>query len=207
MKQSMKKVIDLSKAVLIGEGDHKRTFIDPADPHRCIKILFVTPDVDMERELAYRRSREKRNLASKLLPAYYGTAETSLGTGHVFERVVDFDGQTSRTFQDLFEEADGNSSLSPYIEKIMKRCKEQLFTELIVTSNVQAANFMVQRLSESEFTIRIIDNLGTPVWLPLAYYFDVLARKRLRKYWNRFLNELQKKYPHAMTDSLKEKLL
>ena len=205
-KQTVKKVIDLSGAVLIGEGDHKRTFIDPADPGRCVKILFTTPDVDMERELAYRRSRERRGLTGKLLPAYYGTVETSLGTGYVFERVLDFDGRTSRTFRDLFEEAGRDGSLLPCIEKVMERCKEQLFAELIVTSNVEPTNFMVQRLSETEFTIRIIDNLGTPVWLPLAYYFDALARKRLRKYWNRFLNELQRKYPAVMTDKLKQKL-
>ena len=58
------KVIDLSNAILIGEGDHKRTFVDPTDPGRCIKVLFTYPDVDMERELKYRRSREKRGLKS-----------------------------------------------------------------------------------------------------------------------------------------------
>lgn len=200
-------MIDLSKAVLIGEGDHKRSFIDPTDPGRCIKVLFTYPDVDMERELAYRRSREKRNLASRLLPAYYGTVETTMGKGYVFERVADYDGSSSRTMQNLFDEADNDNSMYPFIEKMMLKFKKQLFQELIITSNVEPANFLVQRLSETEFTIRVIDNVGSPVLFPLAYYFDSFARRRIKRYWNRLLRELQEDHPVVMTKKLYDMLL
>lgn len=201
------KVIDLSNAILIGEGDHKRTFVDPTDPGRCIKVLFTYPDVDMERELKYRRSREKRGLKSQLLPAYYGTVETNLGKGYVFERVADFDGSSSKTFQQVFGEAAADPGLLPLVEEAMVRFKELLFRELIIISNTQAANFVLQRTSETRFTIRIIDNLGSPVFLPLAYYFDSVARKRLTKYWKRFLHELGEKFPTVMTEELKNRLL
>lgn len=203
----MERIIDLSNAILIGEGDHKKSYVDPTDSSRCIKILFTTHDVDMERELKYRRSRERRNLPSRLLPAYYGTVETNMGKGYVFERVADFDGKSSRTFQNIFDKADSDKRLIPFVEEMMKKFKQLLFEELIVTSNVESSNFLVQRASETKFSVRIIDNIGSPVFFPLAYYFDFFARRHLQKYWKRFLKELQEDHPAVMTDALKRKLM
>ena len=199
--------IILTEDLLLGQGDHKKTYIDPRDAGRCIKVPFVTPDIDLRRELHYRRTREKRNLASCLLTEYYGTVDTNLGTGYVFERITDFDGKVSLTIGDLFNMAVSDSDTIPYLEKAMICFRDMLFQELIVISNVEAANFVVQRFSETDFTIRIIDNIGTPVKIPLAYYFDVVARKRLKKYWKRFLDELQEDYPSVMTEAMKRRLL
>lgn len=76
--------IELTEDLLIGKGTHKKTYEDPTDASRCIKILFVVPDVDLERELQYRHSREKRRLKSRMLSAYYGEVETNMGKGVCF---------------------------------------------------------------------------------------------------------------------------
>lgn len=203
----MRKYIDLSDAVLIGTGDHKKVFISPADMRKCIKVLFRTPDEDLERELAYRKSREKRGLKSKLLTTYFGTVETNLGTGYVFEHVVDYDGSTSKTLAQLFKNAAADKRLIPEVTQVMCKFKAMCFEELISVSNVEPGNFMVQRYSENDFTIRIIDNIGSSAFIPLPYYFDCVAKFRTKKYWNRFLSELQKDYPAVMTAELKEKLV
>ena len=203
----MRKYIDLSNAVLIGTGDHKKVFIDPADTHKCIKVLFRTPDEDLERELAYRKIREKRGLKSKLLTTYFGTVETNFGTGYVFEHVIDFDGSTSRTLAQLLKNAVSDTRLVPVVTKVMCVFKAMWFEELISVSNVEPGNFMVQRYSETDFTVRIIDNIGSSAFIPLPYYFDCVAKFRTKKYWNRFLSELQSDYPSVMTAELKEKLV
>lgn len=203
----MRKYIDLSNAVLIGTGDHKKVFIDPADTHKCIKVLFRTPDEDLERELKYRKIREKRGLKSKLLTTYFGTVETNFGTGYVFEHVIDFDGSTSRTLAQLLKNAVADTRLVPVVTKVMCVFKAMWFEELISVSNVEPGNFMVQRYSETDFTVRIIDNIGSSAFIPLPYYFDCVAKFRTKKYWNRFLSELQSDYPSVMTAELKEKLV
>ena len=203
----MRKYIDLSNAVLIGTGDHKKVFIDPADTHKCIKVLFRTPDEDLERELKYRKIREKRGLKSKLLTTYFGTVETNFGTGYVFEHVIDFDGSTSRTLAQLLKNAVADTRLVPVVTKVMCVFKAMWFEELISVSNVEPGNFMVQRYSETDFTVRIIDNIGSSAFIPLPYYFDCVAKFRTKKYWNRFLNELQRDYPSVMTAELNEKLV
>ena len=154
----MRKYIDLSNAVLIGTGDHKKVFIDPADTHKCIKVLFRTPDEDLERELAYRKIREKRGLKSKLLTTYFGMVETNFGTGYVFEHVIDFDGSTSRTLAQLLKNAVADTRLVPVVTKVMCNFKAMWFEELISVSNVEPGNFMVQRYS----------------WAALAFYGKTL---------------------------------
>lgn len=203
----MAEQIFLTEELLIGKGAHKKTYIDPADTTRCIKIPYTAQDVDLERELQYRRSRRKRRLKSSLLTAYYGTVATNMGTGYVFERVHDFDGATSQTIQNLFEKTSSGDSFLPPIEAVLSELKKLLFTELIVTSSVEPENFAIQRFSETGFTIRIIDNIGSPVLIPLAYYSDFFARKRIRRYWVRFLGELQQRYPSVMTEEMKKELL
>ena len=203
----MTEVIHLTEDLLIGKGAHKKVYTDPTDADRCIKIPHTAPDADLERELQYRRARAGRNRGSKMLPAYYGTVRTNLGTGYVFERVQDFDGKTSRTISQILAEASADRTRIPFAETVMQKFKTMLFEELIVTSNMEAVNFAVQRLSETEFTIRVTDNIGSPVFIPLAYYVDYFARRRVKRYWARFLNQMRKKYPSVMTEDLKNKLL
>ena len=199
--------IILTEKLLLGKGAHKKVYLDPTDAYHCIKVPFEIPDEDLEKELRYRNSREKRHLKSRLLTAYYGTIDTNLGTGYIFERVQDYDGKTSRSFKDLFEQAAADVAMCPFIEEMMQKCKAMLFQELIVTSNMEDGNFVLQRISETEYTIRIIDNIGSPVFFPLAYYFDFFARKRTVKYWKRFLDNLQRWYAKVMTEELKNRLL
>lgn len=203
----MAEIVHLSEELLIGKGAHKKTYADPADETRCIKIPFVTPDTDLERELRYRRSRDKRKLESRLLTAYFGTVETNLGTGYVFERVRDFDGNTSRTIRDVITAACSDSSVLPFVEEVMRKFKSMLFEELVITSNMEDDNFSIQRISESDYTIRITDNIGSPAFLPLAFYSDYFARRRTKKYWGRFLVYLRKRYPAVMTGELEKHLL
>ncbi|MBR1373315.1 hypothetical protein IJ556_02560 [bacterium] len=202
----MDEVICLTEDLLIDKGAHKKVYADPLNAHRCIKILFAVPDTDIERELTYRKIRKKRNLVSSLLPVYYGTVQTNLGMGYVFERIVDFDGQTSKTLRQFFEEAKQDEKLLPLLEELLLKFKAHWFQEMLVISDVDPSNFMLQRISETEYKIRVVDNIGSPVFLPLAYYVDVIAQKRVKKYWRRFLNEMQICYPKLITGEVKLRL-
>ena len=206
----MNEIICLTEGLLIGAGAHKKVYTDPLDGSRCIKIVFPAPDsrLDIDCELKYRNIREKRGLVSNLLPAYYGTVQTNLGTGYVFERIADFDGNTSKTLQQLFSEAERDTKLVPFMEEVLSRLRGQLFQELIITSSVEPVNYMLQRTSATEYRVRIVDNIGgrNPVYLPLAFYLDVLAKSRVKRYWRRFLDEVRRKYPGVLSEEVKRRL-
>ena len=60
----------LTDANLIGAGAHKITYAHPNKKNLCVKVTRSTHDIDLERELAYRKAREKHHKLSKLMPLY-----------------------------------------------------------------------------------------------------------------------------------------
>ena len=87
--------LELSEVLFIGKGHHNAVYKPPANENLCIKIPFALPDVDITKELAYRKALSRRKKKLSLLTEYLGTVETNLGTGYVFERIVDYDGSAS----------------------------------------------------------------------------------------------------------------
>lgn len=81
----------------------------------------------------------------------------------------------------------------------MRNFREMLLAQKIVVSDVDPANFMVQRISADRFTFKVVDNIGSPVMVPLAYYFDFVAERRIAKYWNRFIDECKLHYTSFLT--------
>lgn len=197
----------LREDLFLGHGVHKAAYIDPRDPSRCVKIVFRMPDYDLMKELGYRRSRRRRGLSSELLPAYYGTVETNKGMGYVFERVVDYDGQPSKTLAEVFSGSTGQDMRFPDTEHILSRLREMLFRERVIMRDTECGNIMLQRLSEDGgFTVRIVDNLGTHAHIPIVYYVDYFAAKHVKKYWHRLLDRIRRKYPDVLQEELKQRL-
>ncbi len=202
--------VQLNENLLIGRGGHKDVYAHPENFSRCIKIVRDINDPDWERELHYRRSRMRRGLTSNLLPAYYGTVETNLGTGHVFERVFDYDGSPTLSFDAALEKAvkeiDNIEILRGLIENGLVNFYLRMREEEIITTNMEPKNFLVQHIAPEAYRMRIVDNIGSPVKLPFLFYIDYFARKHIDRYWQRFMDFLQQEYPHLITDDMKRRL-
>lgn len=187
--------ITLTENLFLGKGAHKKCYQHPTDKNLCVKIIFQTPDVDLEKELKYRKVLKLRNQKPLLLPKYLGTVKTNLGEGHIFERCCDYNGNTSLTIKQFIESQPASPEHINDIIQVILLFKKLYFQEKIVTSDMDPANFMIQRITENNYTIKIIDNIGTPVMIPLAYYFDYFAAQRTKKYWKRFLEYLKRVFP------------
>ncbi len=82
----MSDVLDLSNAVLIGKGTHKKCFVHPQDPSRCVKVAYnELGKRDLNREVKYLSAGYRRKHISTVLPRFYGTVQTSLGKGYVVD--------------------------------------------------------------------------------------------------------------------------
>ena len=196
--------------LLIGVGGHKKVYVHPDDETLCVKVLhYGETDEDWQKELRYRRSRERRGLSSTLLTQYYGACPLEGGgIGHIFERVRDFDGQDSLSFQ---QHIDLNRS-SPRIDfnaviTGMITFRYLLFQEKIITSNMEPCNFSVQIVAPDFYRLRIMDNIGSPVLIPLLFYIDALALRHIKRYWRRFVLDLNRQYPWLINDNIAAMLL
>lgn len=186
----MKLSFYLSDKLFIAKGVHKAVYKHPSNTRYCIKVTFTFRDTDIERELLYRKALKIRNKKPSLLPEYFGSVETNLGPGHVFEYIVDYDNQPSLELKSVFEKnLDVREIFRVTPLEFVRNFRDMLLAQKIVVSDVDPSNFMVQRISADRFTFKVVDNIGSPVMVPLAYYFDFVAERRIAKYWNRFIDE------------------
>ena len=182
----------LTEKDFLGKGTAKKVYYHPEDKNLCIKILLdSSQDIDTRDELWYRRACKKRVEQSSLLTKYFGTIETNLGTGLVFELVRDYDGKVSETLESLVSREKDISK----IYELLQKFKKTFFEELIITKELYPCNLLVQRISEQESRIRIIDDIGMHhVLIPLTFYSKTLIRHRGKKIWHIFVQLMHDKY-------------
>ena len=215
-------VLSLDKSLLIGRGGSKDVYIDPRNPGRCIKISVRDPNPrDIRQETAYRKVRKIRRLPpSTLMVEYYGTVETDLGLGYVFERVADFDGETSMTIEGLIEKELEARKRHVSVSELLRTEKEYpcvmecllvfrdiLFKENIIIPDMGAFNYVVQFDSPKEWRIRIVDDLGSPTLIPIVYYIDYFGAKHVRRRWKRFIREIMDLYPACLSQEESDRLM
>ena len=198
--------LTLTDDLFIGAGGHQATYIHPIDRSKCTKIPHDPNDGDVKKELRYRRICEKKLENSKLITKYFGTVDTYKGLGYVFERVLDLDGQTSKDLKDFLPNNDPTEDELKIIKKILIDFKENFLREKIAIVDTDITNFMVQEIATNEYLMRIVDNIGTPVAIPLVYYFDFAAEWKCKRYWNFLADWLHRHYPKIVDENFFEEL-
>ena len=198
--------LTLSDEFFIGMGGRQKTFIHPLDPSKCVKIAYSGNVKDVEKELRYRRICEDHLKNSLLITKYFGTVQTNFGTGYVYERVRDYDGNTSKDLGVFLRDADVGKIPVQTVENVLMKFKEDFLRECIVTVDRNTANFMVQESPKGVYQVRIVDNIGTPVLIPLVYYFHFAAEWKARRMWNIWVSDMFANFPNAVSAELREKL-
>jgi len=200
-------ILHLKNENFIGKGCHKLTYLDPRDKKRCIKVIYNSEgNIDISRELRYRSYRDRHGLETELIPKFYGTVETDKGTGYIFESVCDYDGSISLTLMDyidnevLFaEELDGLIAL-------MKKLKQKLFEDKIITMGITPENIVIKKTSPSEKDICLITDLGVSEAIPIVLLFDGLAMKKIERKYNKMVKDFMERWPSEPMRKLVEAL-
>lgn len=183
--------IFLCEKDIIGRGMNKIVYYHPKDKNKCIKFSLNNSDeTDIQYEIKFRKSCKQKVEQSELLTKYFGIVETNLGRGYVFELVRDFDGELSETFETLLR----RDIKSPKVFEVLEMFKEKLFEEVMIISPIFSNNILVQKISEQEIRIRIVDGIGMHVLLPIPYYSKTFAIIHLKKMWRRFMKLLREEY-------------
>ena len=193
-------MLNLTDDLKLGDGNHKIVYAHPTDKNLCVKILFKTPDTDFDREMKYRAALGNKVEKMTLLTKYFGSIDTNKGKGYLFERVIDFDGNNSKT---LLEHIQNPISIEDLIDLLLN-FKKVFINEKFVAAGMDPDNFLVQRISKTQRQIKIIDNIGTSAKFPILYYSDFLMAKRARKYWRRFVQEISIEHSNTITKDIAE---
>ena len=199
-------MIILTDDLYLGVGNHKTVYAHPTDKNLCVKILHTPDDPDFKKESRYRKALGDRADKMTLLTKFFGEVETSKGKGYLFERVLDFDGKICQTMLNVFDDTVADKKLLPETEKLLLDFKKTFFEERFLLAGVDADNYLVQRTSKTTRRVRIIDNIGIATFIPLPYYFDFFALKRVKKYWRRFVEQTRSDYKNLFSEDFLKKL-
>ncbi len=184
----------------MGAGGHQAAYIHPEDPSKCVKIAFDPNDGDVKKELRYRRICADKLSRSKLVTKFYGSVDTDKGSALVFERVLDFDGSRSLDLKDYLSAARSTEEIDR-ARALLLDFRRDFLDEGIAIVDTDITNFMVQRLSPTESQMRIVDNIGTPVLIPLVYWSEMIARRKARRVWNKLVDWLKENYPSVVDEN------
>ena len=195
-------ILEIKKELFIGAGGHNATYIHPIDKTKCIKIPHDPNDGDVKKEMRYRRMCAKKLAKSRLVTEFFGTIETNLGLGYVFERVLDYNGQTSKDLRDFLPKTKPDATTLQRIWTILLNFKSDFLRENIAIVDTDITNFMVQEATKGSFRVRIVDNIGTPVLIPLVYWFEFAAAWKAKRYWNKIVDWLAQNYPEIIPPEL-----
>ena len=186
-------MIHIDPATMIGKGSDRACYDHPDDPKKCIKITHTADNKQSQNDLKCYTRLAKQNISWEMLARFYGTVETDMGEGLVFEKVLDFDGSTSKDLNYYLKSDKQMRAISDLLG-LLKALYRYLLTEKIVFRDLNADNILYQRITETEGKFMIIDGVGTSVLIPLEKYSDFFARRKIERKWEKLIERLERNF-------------
>jgi hypothetical protein len=176
-------MIELTEEYYLGRGRTRECFIDPRDPHRCIKVDFRDKGFrQTQKEAAYyaKLARLKPSLVYDFLPRFHGMVATDRGEGGVFDLVTD-QGTTrvSRMMREFL--ADGSIEREPELwENVIAHFRSRLLETGVIIRDLRPANLCARKKLDGSYELVAIDGIGHRNFLPFYDYSLKLARRKLQ---------------------------
>ena len=197
-------ILTLTDEYFISQGKHKKCFRHPHFPTRCIKIPYnEAGKIDLNREIFYlTHILKKRGDESGVLPHYYGKIQTNLGEGHVFELIRDYDGKISQSLETILAVTPSLLDIKALHTSLL-HLRNQLFDYRVITMSIYPENILYQKTDKKIFRLIFINDMGSASLFPLEYYIAPVAKAKIKRYWNRFIqNTIPKRLPLAIAQQL-----
>lgn len=202
-----KEIIQLDDSLLYGQGSHKKCFLHPHNKNLCIKIAYNEGgQKDLIREINYIDVLKRRHKDYSILPKYFGKVNTNLGTGYVFEIIRDYNNGRTQTLEDFITDLNLFSQNYSLIVRLLKELKEKLYKNEIITMVLFPKNILFQKTDENTYRVRIVNDMGSAVLIPLEYHFKYFAHTKILRRWKMFLDVLRNKYASHLSEKLIEEI-
>lgn len=194
-------MINIDKSALIGKGHHRAVYTHPENTDLCIKVIIDGhyQAQQIEREKAYYRHLQKRDISWDMIPKYHGDIDTDMGVGSVFDLIADSDGSVSRTLDHYLDSDETTEAHYDHLLYAMQRLRDYLMQQRVITMTLADRNIACQQKQTGEFTLFVIDNIGNADYIPICSHVGFMARKKIHRRWHRFESKLLSTYKENQT--------
>lgn len=161
---------------------------------------------DLLREINYIDVLNRRHKDYSILPQYFGKVNTNLGTGYVFEIIRDYNSNKTQTLEDFITSSTLFAENFDLIVHLLKNLKDELYKNEIITMVLFPENILFQKTDENTYRVRIVNDMGSAVLIPLEYHFKYFAHTKILRRWKMFLDVLRNKYASHLSEKLIEEI-
>lgn len=187
-------MILLHNNLLFSKGSERACYIHPEDNKKVIKVIYHKKGNNNQNnlEFKYYQYLSKKDIEYTHITKCYGWVDTNIGKGLVFDRIVNYNGLTSKQLTYFLQ----NKLLSNSIEKqLIKELKQYLDKNNILFIDIATLNVLCQEVEDSKYRLVIIDGLGPKrdnlkFWI--YKYSRLYCRYKNYKQWNKFLKLIEK---------------
>ena len=186
--------IILNNELLIAKGGERACYINPYDQKKVIKVLLTKEKDNQRNELEYiymnYLDKKKRDLSA--LTKCYGYVDTNKGKGLVFDRVIDFDCKTSKSFRYYMVHKLIDLELQ---EQLLQDLKKYLIQNEILFVDTSLTNIFCQKIAEDKYKLIIVDGLGAKrmgfkFWL--YRHSRIYTKYKILRQWSKLLQMYNK---------------
>ena len=154
------------------------------------------------REINYLKVLQRRKKDYSILPQYYGEVKTNLGKGYVYELIRDYDNAQSLTLEDILTNQNLFNIMFETVKNMLLFLKTSLLKNEIITMGLFPENIIFQKTAPDKYNIRLVNDMGSGVLIPLEYHFHYFAKAKVERRWQEFLNTLKNNYNSELTTKL-----
>lgn len=198
-------MIGLKSEQPFAQGGNRLCFVDPTDPHRCIKVRrpnFTLEDLRRrkgfphtwlpasrldesrrEHDILTRCIRQSGDVIFSVLSRHYGFVDTDMGPGLCSELIRDADGRIAISVMEYVWE----NGLTPTLEDAVNRFENDWVPLPIPARDILLHNVVAPRdIAGNIQRLVVIDGLGYSGLLPFSLqprrYREQRARRKLAKF-------------------------
>lgn len=190
--------INIEENSYFAKGTHKKCYLHPGNKELCIKIPYSKEGlIDINREIKYQNILNNINKRPSCMPNYYGTIETNMETGYIFDYIKEKDGSACATLDTFINDLNLFDENISAIINSLQEFKEEYFKYQIVSMDIYPGNLLFQKKEDNSYKVYFINDLGDSSFLHLSYYIEFLRKKKCKRIWNRFITRLDKSIPQV----------
>ncbi|RVU84583.1 hypothetical protein EOL70_09990 [Leucothrix sargassi] len=175
----------------LGRGKERVCYTHPQDDTKVVKVVYADVTKQMDREIAvYEQLGSRADISYDHIPRYYQTVETDQGQGYVFDVVTNSDGTTAKPLHWYLQ---NGARLSDFSEQL-NTLRAYFLKHAIVFCNDMSydGNIIVRERSDGSKKLMVIDGLGDVSFIQWPNRFDVFARRKITRRWERLMQRLNK---------------
>ena len=173
----------------------KNVFLHPHNKNLCIKLAYNRGgQKDLLREINYIDVLNRRHKDYSILPQYFGKVNTN------------YNGNKTQTLEDFITSPTLFAENFDLIVHLLKNLKDELYKNEIITMVLFPENILFQKIDKNTYRVRIVNDMGSAVLIPLEYHFKYFAHTKILRRWKMFLDVLRNKYASHLSEKLIEEI-